>query len=71
MDRDWRNERIVGLEPEAEAPRDGDEGPEGPETLEQLEVEVQRLRHLLDRVEQRQLEADDWALLIDVLKEEL
>jgi hypothetical protein len=68
MDRDWRSERIVGLEPEAEDPRHGDEGPE---TLEQLEVKIQRLRALLGRAERRQLEADDWALLIDVIKEEM
>ena len=39
--------------------------------LAELEVTLERLRQLRDRVEQRQLEADDWALIAALVREEM
>lgn len=41
------------------------------ETLEQLEDTLERLRQLYRRVEQQQLEPDDWALLAALVREEM
>jgi hypothetical protein len=40
-------------------------------TLEQLEATLNRLRQVLQRAKQRQLEPDDWAILSAVLQEEV
>jgi hypothetical protein len=41
------------------------------ETLERLEDTLERLRQLYRRVEQQQLEPDDWALLAALVQEEM
>jgi hypothetical protein len=41
------------------------------ETPEQLEDTLERLRQLYRRVEQQQLEPDDWALLASLVREEM
>jgi hypothetical protein len=41
------------------------------ETLEQIEDTLERLRQLYRRVEQQQLEPDDWALLAALVREEM
>jgi molybdopterin converting factor small subunit len=41
------------------------------ETLEQLEDTLERLRQLYRRVEQQQLEPDDWTLLAALVREEM
>ena len=40
-------------------------------TLEQLAATLDKLRQLRHRVDQRQLEPDDWALLCALLREEM
>jgi hypothetical protein len=40
-------------------------------TLEQLQDWLDRLRQVLQRAKQRQLEPDDWAILSAVLQEEV
>lgn len=40
-------------------------------TLEQVQVTVRRLRELCGRIDQRQLEPDDWALVKAVILEEM
>jgi hypothetical protein len=40
-------------------------------TLEQLEARLDRLRQLRDRIDQRQLEPEDWALLRALIREEM
>jgi hypothetical protein len=40
-------------------------------TLEQLQDTLDRLRQVLDRAQQRQLEADDWALVTAVIQAEM
>lgn len=66
MSADWRDERIAELAREdAELVLKDDELA----TLEQLEATLDRLRLLRDRIERRQLERDDWALLRALIRE--
>ena len=56
----WRDERIA--ERERELAREDAE-------LAVLEVTLDRLRQLRDRIDQRQLELDDWALIDALVRE--
>ena len=68
MPADGRDDQVAELA--SELAREADELANG-ETLEQLEVTIDELRQLRQRVEQRQIEPDDWALLRTLVQEEM
>jgi hypothetical protein len=41
------------------------------ESLEEIEASLVRLRQLMERVERRQLETEDWALVRAIVEEQL
>jgi hypothetical protein len=41
------------------------------ESLEEIEASLARLRQLMERVERRQLEPEDWALVRAIVEEQL
>ncbi|HEY6728745.1 MAG TPA: hypothetical protein VI197_32260 [Polyangiaceae bacterium] len=57
-----RFQRKAKLKPES-AVEDGGLALPEEESLEQIEASLARLRQLMDRVEHRQLEPEDWALV--------
>jgi hypothetical protein len=65
MSVESRDKRVVKLEPAALA------GLKEGATREQLQDTLTRLRQVLDRVDDRQLESDDWALLTAVIRAEM
>lgn len=65
MSVESRDKRVVKLEPAALA------GLKEGATREQLQDTLTRLRQVLDRVDDRQLESDDWALLTALIRAEM
>jgi hypothetical protein len=65
---DWRDDRIAKLEREL-AREDAELAMKDGATLERLEVTLDRLRKLRHRIDQRQLEHDDWVLLGALVRE--
>jgi hypothetical protein len=65
---DWRDDGIAELEREL-AREDADLATKDSATPAQLEVTLDRLRQLRRRIDQRQLEHDDWVLLGALVRE--
>ena len=65
MPVDTRDDRVGKLELAALA------GLKEGATREQLQDTLDRLRQVLNRVDERQLESDDWALLTAVIRAEM
>ena len=68
MPADWRDDRIAELEREL-AREDAELAMKDGATPERLEVTLDRLRQLRHRIDQRQLEHDDWVLLGALVRE--